>query len=521
MPIYQVTDPQSGKTIELTGDSPPTEQELEEVFTSVNAGSPGLSEGTQPQENGKFFQGNALQKGADVLSLGSYAIGGMLDRAQKEGAQAFNPLKNPFGIPAAIEGVKERKALMSEVPETFGIDPNSAEGIALGFGAELLTPDLGEVSGAYKAAGKVIGMSDLGGKITKATGKIAEDVGNFVGLKGIRPSAAELRDFKALTNIDLPTFARERGLYGKSADQVKKQVFKITDTYDNLVSESQNVVLKENLYDYFSSVADKMAESTDDAWKSKAKDVEKFMWNLLDSKKYADQEYLTAQNLLDEKREIGDLIKKWKPGAGDVDTLQSKYQILMGALNDIASDVVDPTSGKNIGELGKEIQKLLAYDKIISRTEELGKGNLPINLVTVLTSQLGTSITGAVSGATLGDSLENKIKGAAMGAGIGFVGNNPRVISAVANALHKSGEAIDSPAGKKIVSEMLDAIKEATVISSRNKKQGQEDSELTTIIDSVEQSGVLPSQAATQSARPGLDLQSNVETNVQPGFMYR
>lgn len=39
MPTYQVTDPQSGKTIELTGDSPPTEQELEQVFSTVGGSS--------------------------------------------------------------------------------------------------------------------------------------------------------------------------------------------------------------------------------------------------------------------------------------------------------------------------------------------------------------------------------------------------------------------------------------------------------------------------------------------------
>jgi hypothetical protein len=36
MPTYSVTDPSSGRTIDLTGDSPPTEQELEQVFASVN-----------------------------------------------------------------------------------------------------------------------------------------------------------------------------------------------------------------------------------------------------------------------------------------------------------------------------------------------------------------------------------------------------------------------------------------------------------------------------------------------------
>lgn len=35
MPSYTVTDPTSGKTVTLTGDSPPTEQELEQIFSSL------------------------------------------------------------------------------------------------------------------------------------------------------------------------------------------------------------------------------------------------------------------------------------------------------------------------------------------------------------------------------------------------------------------------------------------------------------------------------------------------------
>jgi len=35
MPLFKVTDPNTGKTVQLTGDSPPNEQELEEIFLSL------------------------------------------------------------------------------------------------------------------------------------------------------------------------------------------------------------------------------------------------------------------------------------------------------------------------------------------------------------------------------------------------------------------------------------------------------------------------------------------------------
>ena len=37
MGVYMVTDPATGRKVKLTGDVPPTEQELEEVFASISA----------------------------------------------------------------------------------------------------------------------------------------------------------------------------------------------------------------------------------------------------------------------------------------------------------------------------------------------------------------------------------------------------------------------------------------------------------------------------------------------------
>lgn len=43
MATYRVTDPKTGRTVKLTGDSPPTEQELEQVFSSVSSATPPTS----------------------------------------------------------------------------------------------------------------------------------------------------------------------------------------------------------------------------------------------------------------------------------------------------------------------------------------------------------------------------------------------------------------------------------------------------------------------------------------------
>lgn len=71
MPTYRVTDPQSGKTIKLTGDSPPTEAELSEIFARVG-GEPAKFTG----ENLKDAQGNAVVR--DTLASTLPGVGGFI-----------------------------------------------------------------------------------------------------------------------------------------------------------------------------------------------------------------------------------------------------------------------------------------------------------------------------------------------------------------------------------------------------------------------------------------------------------
>lgn len=76
MPKYTVTDPQTGRKVTLTGDSPPTEQELEDIFASLPAPKqaattaddvPVLSAGQQATPS---QQGNTFTDVANEAALG-------------------------------------------------------------------------------------------------------------------------------------------------------------------------------------------------------------------------------------------------------------------------------------------------------------------------------------------------------------------------------------------------------------------------------------------------------------------
>lgn len=162
----------------------------------------------KPQREGvgKWFFGDrtsapgmALEAGSNILNLPSYVLGGMMDEFQQKGAQAFNPLKNPFGIAGALSGIKNKEAVFRELPESLGIDPNSGAGVAVGFAGELLTPGLpiGKVSKLAnvfrggKAASRLAKPSVFA-KVGQKLAGISEDAGNTLLMKSYKLNASDI-----------------------------------------------------------------------------------------------------------------------------------------------------------------------------------------------------------------------------------------------------------------------------------------------------------------------------------------
>jgi len=132
MPTYEVTDPASGKKVRLTGDSPPTDAELEEIFAGVNAPQqqvlgdvfgdlqPGqqFQQGPSPEVPttiGQDIQG----AGETALALGTGMVGGtagMVGGTIKGLAEQI--LSGNFGTPEAADMV-ERAAMQGAESLTY------------------------------------------------------------------------------------------------------------------------------------------------------------------------------------------------------------------------------------------------------------------------------------------------------------------------------------------------------------------------------------------------------------------
>ena len=99
MPTYTVTDPRSKRTVKLTGDSPPTEQELHQVFAklSADAGRPSPGYGDEQyniEPDAETYAPATINRAVEALPT----VGGMT------GSVLGGSKSNPVGVALAAIG---------------------------------------------------------------------------------------------------------------------------------------------------------------------------------------------------------------------------------------------------------------------------------------------------------------------------------------------------------------------------------------------------------------------------------
>ena len=180
MPDYEITDPRSGKTLVLTGDSPPTEAELEQVFAQFAPKAPETPTAQTPT--------NPLSTMGDV-AIG--AVKGVGNTLVGMGEAAYNYVP---GVAAASDAIwntvfPDTKAdggasfaAMRPAPS------NTAQKV--GYTAE----QIGEFFTPVGAAGKVAKAAEVGksGLLTLAQSGSPTTAGVSAGITAALPGAAKV-----------------------------------------------------------------------------------------------------------------------------------------------------------------------------------------------------------------------------------------------------------------------------------------------------------------------------------------
>jgi hypothetical protein len=201
MPIYEVEDPNTGQVLELEGDTPPTEAELEQLFSTA----------TKPD----FF-------GASVIEPARTVVSGMANTVQG-GLEGIAQSVNPFaGEGAGARAVQEQQAETYQ-PQTKagkeglqtlndlvqkGVDLINFPLSGLGGVAELVTGQgVDKAAETIKAIQQSGVSKTLGDRAFEETGSplaatIAETaptaIGSIVGLKGVGKAANAINTEKTL-----------------------------------------------------------------------------------------------------------------------------------------------------------------------------------------------------------------------------------------------------------------------------------------------------------------------------------
>lgn len=213
MPTYRIKDPSSGRTIRLTGDSPPTEQEIEEVFKSVGQQQPAapatIADMRRREEQGMVA---ALPEAQAAVAVGSTA---QLNQAVQDASNvgqrqlatgAFMPSVEPEKLrqdiaTATTTAARVAPALAAapltggmSIPAMMGTGAiSSAIGEAVGQTLEKLFGRREEYSGREMAAAGVTGAAPIlpGGGILKPLANIA-----MQGAGGVAGEAVRTEEFK-------------------------------------------------------------------------------------------------------------------------------------------------------------------------------------------------------------------------------------------------------------------------------------------------------------------------------------
>jgi len=167
MPTYKVTDPTTGKNISITGDSPPSEEELNQIFSGVSSqqSSPGML-----QRAGKAIGSAAGAVGDFILpettqTIRDVASGDIRQTAQK----TFQPMDIGAAGPQAmtdfgkIDTGDQVDRMRKEVMQTIMM--NEAVGIAKPLVGKILSK-AGQAVGALDEATLGIGQKLAGMKLT-------------------------------------------------------------------------------------------------------------------------------------------------------------------------------------------------------------------------------------------------------------------------------------------------------------------------------------------------------------------
>lgn len=279
MATYRITDPTTGRKLKLTGDSPPTEQELNEIFSNLGpakqvAPPPSFMDqvsqvAKQAMAPQQFSPSSMLQQIPKLASQGAGKLGEVVseDLAKRQvdpyTSAAVGTLIS-MGPDIALSGVNPLEGSPKTIPQMA----IGAQRKALGFRIpELRLPfNRGQAARAAKVSleqGVTSATGSPGELFSKAT-DLAAKSGQKLG--AIRKSVGEQTAEPILKAIDDYKAVRLKGATGGKWDAIANKIEEAKDTVKGVLNKEGKASLsriadaKKEIKDAISWTADKVSD---------------------------------------------------------------------------------------------------------------------------------------------------------------------------------------------------------------------------------------------------------------------
>lgn len=207
MPTYQVTDPQSGRVLRLTGDAPPTDADLDEIFaqyrqepSALSLEAPGTEIQGQAQAAPDRSLADRIAGGAETaLALGTGMTWGLVGAGLGTiRGQGESILSGQYGTPQGADLV-ERRAMQGMESLTYAprtetgqqYTADAAEAIAPLATLPVVTPGAGVTASLARPAAQVATAEavNLGRRAGDAAQSVARVPGRVMEAVGLREPA--------------------------------------------------------------------------------------------------------------------------------------------------------------------------------------------------------------------------------------------------------------------------------------------------------------------------------------------
>lgn len=403
MPTYTVTDPTSGRTVKLTGDSPPTEQELEQIFATIPA--PTQQKQDWLTGNATSPVGKAWNAGMNILNIPSYVAGGAMRNLNQEDTNLVNAV--PRIIQGNIKGLQEKTPVMQELPPLVGVDPNTLPGMAIGLAGEVAMPDPVD---AYHLLTK---SPKLAEKAVKYGGKAYKEAAEGSVTKGLNDPALQrkINDLGKPLKENIQEFMLRRNLLSRNPQEAEDLLGVLGKEFDELAVKSGKEVKFDDVLNAYKKALDEqnqLAAAGSEAAKATFQELLKRRNFFLEKTSKIGKVNKAGEFVVD----IGDITKLKQAVTKDIPA--NKIGLGLQDLNksgaaDKARKIYQEAAIKAepaLRGLGLDMARAKEVKKLFERAASRGQSNKLFSLGKAATTMAGGTIAG-VPGAVAGYAAES------------------------------------------------------------------------------------------------------------------